>query len=64
MMCWNSCSERSASQFTARSAIGTPQVRPLSPFTCVIAEAHWPARIGPVPSPNANESGAAMLIRQ
>ena len=42
----NICSERSASQFTAKSAIGTPQVSPLSPSTFVIAEAQANAVIG------------------
>ena len=60
-----SACDRSGSQCTARSEIGTPQVRPFLPFTRVIAEAHMRgARSGRCPRRTAKESGAAMLSRQ
>ena len=40
---WNIRCERASSQWTARSEIGTPQVRPLSPSTWVIAAANLAA---------------------
>ena len=63
LMNWNICSDRSGSQLTAKSATGTPHVRPLSPLTRVIASAHWARAKGDVPSLTRTARAPAMLSR-
>ena len=56
--------ERTGSQCTARSEIGTPQVSPFLPLTRVIAQAKRIVASIPVSLPTRSESAPAIASRQ
>ncbi|WP_241901439.1 hypothetical protein [Nocardioides houyundeii] len=57
------CFERSASQLTAVSRIGIPQVSPLSPSTRVIAQPNLAKASGLVPSLTVKDLAVAIASR-